>query len=464
MTARLVIAGVRSGVGKTTVTTGIIAALARRGLVVQPFKTGPDYIDPTYHTLAANRPCRNLDTWMVPPERVQALFAHSAGEADIAVVEGVMGIFDGFSYEGEAGSTAQVAKLIDAPVILIVDASKMARSAGALALGYQQFDPDLPLVGFIVNKVGSDRHGEGVATTIERATGLPVFGWLTRDAELEIPERHLGLIPTAEPGRWRTFIDHAADQIERSLDLDRLLAIAQNAQPLTAPGLKEILQSGQPTSLRPKSTNHPVIAVARDEAFNFTYEGNLDLLRAAGAELIFFSPLHDKVLPPNTSGIMLSGGFPELYADQLAVNSEIREALRQAHRQDLPIYAECGGLMYLTETITDLEGQQHRMVGLLPGHSVMTRRRLTLGYRQARAVSNSWLLAAGETVRGHEFHYSKWENRPADLPPAYHLLPRSGEGEPRPEGAHLGNLWASYVHLQLWGKPELAIRLVSASS
>jgi cobyrinic acid a,c-diamide synthase len=462
MTARLVIAGVRSGVGKTTVTAGLIAALARRGLAVQPFKTGPDYIDPTYHTLAAGRPCRNLDTWMVPPERVQALFAHAAGQADLAVVEGVMGVFDGFSYEGEEGSTAQVAKLIAAPLILMLDASKMARSAGALALGYQQFDPDLPLAGFVVNKVGSDRHGQGVATAIEQATGRPVLGWLTRDSELEIPERHLGLVPTAEPGRWRAFIQATADRIEQALDLDRLLAIAREAPPLTTPNLEEIvptLSRSQPTN---QLTNKPTIAIARDEAFNFTYEDNLGLLQAAGAELAFFSPLLDEALPPNTAGVILSGGFPEMYAEQLAANAKIRETLRAAHRQDMPIYAECGGLMYLTECITDLDGKEHPMVGLLPGRSVMTRRRLTLGYRQAQAAGNSWLLSAGETVRGHEFHYSKWENRPAELPPAFQLLPRSGEGEPRPDGANLGSLWASYVHLHFWGKPELASRFVAA--
>ncbi len=464
MTARLVIAGVRSGVGKTTVTAGLIAALARRGLMVQPFKTGPDYIDPTYHTLAAGRPCRNLDTWMVPPERVQALFTHVAADADIAVVEGVMGIFDGFSYEGEEGSTAQVAKLIAAPVILMLDAGKMARSAGALALGYQQFDPALPLAGFIVNKVGSDKHGQGVATAIEQATGLPVLGWLTRDSELEIPERHLGLIPTAEPGRWQAFINAAADRVEQTLDLVRLLALARQAPPLPAPNLTDLLTpnqlASQPTN---QPANPPTIAVAHDEAFNFTYEDNLELLQAAGASLAFFSPLHDQTLPPHTAGIMLSGGFPELYAGQLAANAAMQQALRQAHRRGIPIYAECGGLMYLTEAIIDLEGQEQPMVGLLPGRSVMTRQRLTLGYRQAQAVSDSWLLRAGETVRGHEFHYSAWENRPDDLPPAYYLLPRSGEGEPRPEGAWLGNLWASYVHLHFWGKPELATNFVMAA-
>jgi cobyrinic acid a,c-diamide synthase len=457
MNARLIIAGTRSGVGKTTLTTGLIAALRQRGLTIQPFKTGPDYIDPTYHTLAAGRSCRNLDTWMVPPERVQTLFAHIAAGADLSLIEGVMGIFDGFSYEDETGSTAEVAKLINSPVILILNAGKMARSAGAMALGYQQFDPDLPLAGFIVNQVGGERHGQGVATATEQATGLPVLGWLPRDHSLVIPERHLGLIPTAEPGRWQAFIETAGERVAQHIDLDRLLTIAQHADPLPAPDLSTILVN------TPKSDHRPVIAVARDEAFNFTYEDNLDLLRSAGAELLFFSPLHDEALPPATAGVMLSGGFPELFAAQLSANRAMRQALQDAHRQGLPIYAECGGLMYLTETITDLEGQAHPMAGLLPGHSVMTRRRLTLGYRLAQAAGDSWLLPTGEVVRGHEFHYSTWQDRPADLPPAYYLLPRTGhQGEPQPEGANVGNLWASYVHLHFWGKPELADRFVKA--
>lgn len=456
MTARLVVAGVSSGVGKTTLTAGLIAALSRRGLAVQPFKAGPDYIDPTYHTLAAGRVCRNLDTWLVPPARVRALFSRAAAGADVAVVEGVMGVFDGSGYDAEEGSTAQLAKLIDAPVVLVLDAGKMARSAAALALGYRQFDPDLPLAGFILNKVGGDRHGQGVAAAIERATARPVFGWLGRDDELEIPERHLGLVPTAEPGRWQAFIEAAAMRVERALDVDRLLATARQAAPLPPVDLAALFAAPPP-----ENAPRPVIAVARDEAFNFTYEDNLDLLRAAGAALAFFSPLRDAALPPQTGGVILSGGFPELYAPQLAANRAIREALHRAYRAGLPIYAECGGLMYLTESITDLDGRRHPMVGLLPGRSVMTRGRLTLGYRQAGAAGDSWLFKAGETARGHEFHYSRWEGRPDDLPPAYLLRPYDGRGEPAPEGANLGNLWASYVHLHFWGKPELAARFVA---
>jgi cobyrinic acid a,c-diamide synthase len=455
MVQRLVIGGTWSGVGKTTITVGLLAALRRRGLIVQPFKVGPDYIDPTYHTLAANRPCRNLDSWMMAPERVRALFRTACQEVDIAVVEGVMGVFDGLGYDDETGSTAQVAKLLKAPVVIVLDTSKMARSAAAVAMGYAQLDKELPLTGFIVNRAASARHGAGIAAAVEKATGLPVFGWLPRDQRLRIEERHLGLVPVTEPGPRNSFVEAAGEAVTRYLDLDRLLAITKAAPPLDsvpAHGAEARARNGKPA---------PVIAVARDDAFHFTYEENLELLRAAGAEIAFFSPLRDSSLPPGAGGIILSGGFPEMFTSRLAGNTGMHRALREAHRCDVPIYAECGGLMYLTEAIIDLEKRRHAMVGLLPGTSAMSGK-VTLGYREARAAKESWLLEDGELVRGHEFHYSVWEDRPANLPPAYFVSAPSGEGDPRPEGACLGSLWASYVHLHFWGKPELAERFVEA--
>jgi cobyrinic acid a,c-diamide synthase len=452
--ARLVIAGTHSGVGKTTVTVGLIAALRRRGLSVQPFKVGPDYIDPTYHTLAAGRPCRNLDTWMVPPQRVAALFARAA--ADVNLIEGVMGVYDGLGYDDETGSTAEVAKLLRAPVVLVLDASRLARSAGAVAAGFRHFDPALPLAGFIINRAAGESHGRGVSSVVERATGLPVFGWLPREAGLHVPERHLGLVPTAEPGRWAEFVAAAGEVVSRHLDLDRVLSVAagvgQAFQPDRLP---------KPVRLESLTYKRPLLAVARDEAFSFTYADNLDLLQAAGAALVFFSPLRDPQLPAGTAGVILSGGFPEVYADRLAANRTLHAALRTAHRQGIPLYAECGGLMYLTEAIVDGEGRTQPMVGLLPGTSLLGER-LTLGYRLARAAGDSWLLPAGAEVRGHEFHYSRWQGRPADLPPAYLLLPRDGSGEATPEGARVGSLWASYVHLHFAARPDLAARFVAA--
>ncbi len=480
---QIVIAGVHSGVGKTTITAGLISAFCHRGLTVQPFKVGPDYIDPTYHTLAAGRPCRNLDTWMIPPERLSMLFHHHARSADISVIEGVMGLFDGQDYLEDTGSTAQVAKLTHSPVVLVIDAGKMARSAAAIALGFQHFDPELNIAGFIANHVAGQSHGEGVAAAIELATGLPVLGYVPRNPALEIPERHLGLIPTGEPGRWQDFIDAAAGHVSRYIDLDRLLEVAHQAPRGPAKNLLADLQAewqpgnvvslaargpsaprnldGTMLSGQPDPTRQPVIAVARDAAFNFIYEENLDLLRAAGARIVFFSPLIDTELPTDARGVILSGGFPELYAKELSTNDDMRQALQKAHAQGLPIYAECGGLMVLTQSITDLQGQEYPMFGLLPGRSVMTET-LNMGYRLAHAASSSWLIEPGEEIRGHEFHYSSWEDRPANLIPAYSLLPSNGLGKPRLDGVCSGSLWASYLHLPFWAKPELALRFVSS--
>ncbi len=454
MGPRLVIAGTHSGVGKTTITLGLIAALCRRGLKAQPFKCGPDYIDPTYHARAAGRPCRNLDTWMMPPECLAAFFERTTADADIGLIEGVMGVFDGLGYDGDTASTAQVAKLLHAPVVLVMDVSKQARSAAAVALGFCHFDADLPLAGFILNRVGSDNHGKGIAGAIEQATGLPVLGWLPRIEKLQVAERHLGLIPTIERGQWDELIQSAAVSVTQHLDVDRLVKIANDASTfqISLPDRPVVVSPGQPVT----------IAVARDEAFGFIYEENLELLRSAGATLAFFSPMRDAELPLGSQGIILSGGFPEIFAEQLSANQSLIAAIRRAHIKKLPIYAECGGLMYLTESITDLNDVCHPMVGLLPGRSIMTKR-LTLGYRLAKAGASSWLLRDGESLRGHEFHYSTWQDRPAELPPAYYLVPPTGTAtEARAEGAVLGNLNASYVHVHFWNLPEWGRRFVEA--
>jgi cobyrinic acid a,c-diamide synthase len=442
-------------VGKTTITVGLIDALRRAGHVVQPFKVGPDYIDPTYHSLAAGRPCRNLDTWMMSPDQVRSLFAHASRGADVAVIEGVMGLYDGLGYDNETGSTAQIAKLLSCPVILVLDVARQARSAAALAMGYQKYDPDIAIAGIILNRVGSDGHGAGVARAITAATGIDVLGWLPRDGRLQIAERHLGLVPTMEPGRWAEFCATTGEMVQKHIPLEKLipLAVSRSLKPMSeCEAASKDDRSGIPG---------PIIAVARDEAFHFTYEENLELLRQAGAEIAFFSPLEDCKLPPETAGIILSGGFPELFAARLAGNSAMLDAIRRAHADDLPIYAECGGLMYLTDAIVDLDGRRHAMAGLLPGTSIMSGK-LTLGYRRIQPAGACWLLNEAETVHGHEFHYSCWEDRPADLPPAYRIRSATGSDDPRPEGARLGNLLASYVHLHFWGKPELARRFVHA--
>lgn len=451
---RLLLAAPMSGSGKTTITAGLIAALRRRGLRIAPFKCGPDYIDPGYHALAAGQPCYNLDSWLIPPDQIVGVLARRSAEADLAVIEGVMGLFDGYAGNDDTGSSAHIARLTATPVIIVLDARAMARTAAALIAGLRDFDRRVTIGGVILNRVGSPRHAALIRDAIEQTVGVPVLGYVPRHDGLTLPERHLGLVPVAESGRWQEWLTEAAVQVEQTIDLDRLLAVAYTAPPLPVPA--------SPT-LAPVSSARPVIAIARDEAFNFIYPDNLDLLQAAGAELAFFSPLHDTALPVGTAAIYLCGGFPELFADQLSANQAMLAAIREAAAAGMPIYAECGGLMYLTETLIDQHGHAFAMAGVLPGYSRMTPR-LTLGYRTIAAQAETWLWRTGETVRGHEFHYSVWEARPTDLPPLYACLPDVMRPQPASEGAVIGQTLASYIHLHFLACPAIAERFVVAAS
>lgn len=453
---RLIIAAPESGSGKTTVTAGLLAAFAARGVRVAPFKVGPDYIDPSYHTLAAGRTCHNLDPWLLTPAQIAHSFRQRTSDADLALVEGMMGLFDGFSGADDAGSAAHLARLLQAPVLLVLDVNAMARSAAAVVQGFCNFDPQVRIAGVILNRVGGPGHAQLVQTAIAEATTVPVLGYLIDDADLRLPERHLGLIPTAEPGPWLSWVRCAQAAVEHTVDLDHVLAIAQSTGPLpVGAGANPFQRSPQPAQA--------VIAVAQDAAFHFIYADNLDLLRAAGAEIRFFSPLHDTHLPSDCQGLYLGGGFPELYGAQLAQNHSLLADLRRAYACGLPIYAECGGLMYLTQAIVDQQGQRHEMVGLLPGYSLLTPR-LVIGYRTVQAQQTSWLWAAGEVVRGHEFHHSIWQDRPAELPALYTLQPAVDHGETQAEGACQGQLLASYLHLHFLSCPALAERFVKAAS
>ncbi len=456
----LLIAGQASGVGKTTITLGIIAALRRRGLSVQPFKCGPDYIDPTYHSLAAGRACRNLDTWMLRPEQMVASFQRAVAGADVALIEGVMGLFDGSSYTEEQGSAAQIAKLLGAPVLLVLDIGKLARSAGALALGYQRFDPALNLAGFLLNRAGSASHAEGCEAAIRAATGLPVLGWLPKESGLHIPERHLGLVPTGERTALDGLLRAGADAVERHFHLDRILKVAAQAQGGSASPAQPPDRS--PQSRQP-SSSRPLLAVARDEAFSFYYPDNLELLAQAGARIHFFSPLRDRALPQETAGLYLGGGFPELYAARLSANRPLWEAVRRLHQEGRPIYAECGGFMVLTQALVDQEGRSWPMAGLLPGRARMVGRLAGLGYRVATALDHNLLLPAGTQVRGHEFHYSVWDVAPEELAGrhAWSLRRHQGDGAARLDGYAQDNLLASYLHVHFGQDPELARRFVA---
>ncbi len=444
---RLVIAGPTSGAGKTTVACALLAAFRARGLRVQPFKAGPDYIDPGYHERAAGLPSRTLDSFLLAPEVLRALFARAASRADLSVVEGMMGLFDGRDGLSEVGSTAQIAKLIEAPVIVVVDVSAAARSAGAIALGCARFDPALTIAGFVLNRVAGETHARWAREAIESATGLPVLGAIPSAPELALPERHLGLVPTAERALPPSYLDRLAHLAEERLDVDRLWTIADRSWTPVA----------EPPQLSPEPSSARVrVAIARDEAFNFYYPDSLELLEARGVELVPFSPLRDRSLPQGMRGVYIGGGFPELFAAALADNRELQASLRAAGR-DLVVYAECGGLMYLGRTLTDLDGRLHEMVGLIPAGSVMTHDRLTLGYRTARALRASPLLVAGDEVRGHEFH---WSTLVAPIPAdaAAYRLAESGALE----GYAAGCVLASYVHLHFASRQAMARRFVTS--
>jgi cobyrinic acid a,c-diamide synthase len=441
-TPRMVVAGTHSGVGKTTVASGLMAALSSKGCKVAPFKVGPDFIDPSYHTLAAGRPGRNLDAFLSGEEMIGPLFAHGAQGADIAVVEGVMGLFDGKSGEGELASTAHVAKLLDAPVVLVVDASAMARSAAAVVHGYTTFDPELRVSGVVLNRVGSTAHEKALRDALE-PSGVPVLGVLRREDEIRTPDRHLGLVPVAERRtEARRSLDALAAVISDSLNLDRVLRLARSAEPLDAePWRPEFAGLDPSASVR--------VAVATGPSFSFLYRENLELLEAAGAEVVSFDPTADQALPAGAEAIYLGGGFPETYAGELSANDGMRESVRDFAISGRPVVAECGGLLYLAR---ELNGRP--MCGVLDATARMTRR-LTLGYREARATTDTSLAGAGTGVRGHEFHYSVVEPR-AGKRPAWDL---AGRG---PEGFVAGNVHASYLHTHWAATPELPRRLVRA--
>lgn len=445
----LVVAGPSSGCGKTTVSLALMAALRARGVAVFPFKVGPDFIDPGHHQRVSGAISRNLDGWMLSADDNRRCFANRCGPSGIAVVEGVMGLYDGYDGRTESGSTAQMAKWLDLPVLLVVDARSMARSAAALVLGFERFDPQVRFAGVVFNRIGSQRHLQYLTEALQDAVEMPVLGGIPRSAAVSIPERHLGLVIREELDSNDRFARELRRLVETHLDLDRLIDSLPKRQVAASAAAPSTVSAGQDVR----------IAVARDPAFCFYYEDNFDLLIENGAELVWFSPLEDDRLPEDIHGLYLGGGYPELHAARLEANRRLRRQVLAASRSGLPIYGECGGLMYLGESLQDLEGRRHAMTGCLPLQTRMLDRLRTLGYRQVETITATLLGDRGQVVRGHEFHYSEIIGGTEGLETAYHLRPRSGEKRAR-EGYRCKNTLASYVHLHFGSAPGAAAAFV----
>jgi cobyrinic acid a,c-diamide synthase len=455
----LIIAGDRSNSGKTTITLAILSYLCQQQKIVQSFKVGPDYIDPMFHAKITDRPCRNLDPILTSPTYVKTCFDRHAATADYAVIEGVMGLFDGVQlrsdWQGEDdasllpndyASTAHVARLLNVPIVLVIDCSRLSGSVAAIVHGYCSLDPTLTIAGLILNRVGSDRHLELLKTAIA-PLNLPVLGVLYRHQEITLPDRHLGLVPTDElPDLPRTF-HRLAHLVTHSFDWKRLLPLLKSPPAPLVPALD------LPAVVTPVK-----IAIARDRAFNFYYADNLELLEQFGATLIPWSPLVEP-FPQGVDGLYLGGGFPELFAQSLAQNHTAHTVLRQCIQAGLPTYAECGGLMYLCDALVDLKGQSWKMLGILLATTLMSPA-LTLGYRQGIAQAASPLISAGAIVRGHEFHRSKLAS--SQLPNLFHSTGLSPHAIPQPEGWRLANVHASYLHLHWGTTPHLPQQFIQA--
>jgi cobyrinic acid a,c-diamide synthase len=446
MSARLLLAGTHTSTGKTTVALGLLAAWRRRGLRPAPFKAGPDYIDPTLHARAAGRPSRNLDVWLLSEASLRGVLERGLRDADIAVIEGVMGLFDGIGASHD-GSTAALARALATPVVLVLDVAGMSGTAAAVVLGCQQIQPHVRIAGVVLNRVGSDGHLHATAEAIRQATGLPTLGSLPDDPSIALPERHLGLVPAAEGGVTTVVLDRLAELVEQRFDLAALERIADAAPSL--PHLDAMRQLESPDGV-------VRIAVAQDRAFGFYYQDAFDVLADCGAEIVPFSPLIDKQVPTSVQGIYIGGGFPEVHVEELSTNVPMRTDLQRHARQGTPIYAECGGLMALGTSLTTFEGRTFPMFGVLPFASRMQRQTVTIGYREVEALRSSALLAAGERVRGHEFHWSVGDEPAAEVA-AYRIV-----GQDRLEGYCIGSVLGSYIHLNFAGRPDVARRYVKS--
>ncbi len=450
----LCVAGTHSGAGKTTLTLGLLAAFKKRGYKVQPFKCGPDYLDPGHHQAACGVLSRNLDTWMMGKAAVLESFSRALIGHDIAVVEGVMGLFDGASATTLSGSTAEVALLLELPVILVVDARSMARSIAALVKGFVDFEPGLKIAGVIANNIGSDRHREILEQALTAAELPPLVGALPRGVVPSLAERHLGLV-TADQKRDADIYQRLGEVVEEYLDLDLLARKCRRQFPKLPLDSENPEWLTRPASARKAGLCKVRLGVAKDQAFHFYYADNLDFLRRAGIELIEFSPLSESDLPKDLQGIYLGGGYPELFAEELSANFKMRQAIADFAENDGAIYAECGGLMYLSQKLLDQEGKEWAMSGVLPLSTRMEKRRHRLGYVEVESFTDGLFGKTGTAWRGHEFHWSS-----PDLEPAFPQAPlryrRPGESEWLAAGYCRGRVMGTYIHAHFGSNRELA--------
>ncbi|MFQ5963599.1 MAG: cobyrinate a,c-diamide synthase [Candidatus Scalinduaceae bacterium] len=452
---RIMIAGASSGVGKTTVTLGVMSALVKKGMVIQGFKAGPDYIDASHHNYVTGNASRNLDTWIMGDDICCELFEHSAIKADISVIEGVMGLYDGSLDSTGRGSSAHLAKVLKTPVILVINAKGMAQSAGALVLGYKEFDKGLRLSGVIINNVASLNHYDCIKGSIEETCSVPVLGYLHKDRGITIPERHLGLIPFAEKKSPSSLYARLGEMILKTVDIARLIGVAHSADELPSHN-KSVFQH--------KDTVCDVkIALAKDEAFCFYYNDDIELFESLGAKIIYFSPLNDKNIPGDVDGIFIGGGFPELYAEQLMMNSSMKNSILDASARDTIIYAECGGMMYLLEKVIGTEERAFKMCGVLRGTSKMENKRQGLGYVNVNALCGNLLCNEGDTFRAHEFHWSRLLDVPKGTIFAYETRKSNGQQNGL-DGIYKNNVMASYTHIHFSSNPKLANNLLLSMS
>jgi cobyrinic acid a,c-diamide synthase len=437
---RLVIAGTGSGVGKTTVTIGLMSALRKKGYIVQGFKCGPDYIDPTYHTAVTGRISRNIDSWMLNHEMVKEIVNRGSEDADISIIEGVMGLFDGKNPNNNEGTTAEISIITKSPVVLVVNCESMARSAAAIVKGFQVFLKETNIVAIIANNIGSVGHFNIVKTAIEMECSIPVVGYLMKEQDITIPERHLGLIPSVERGELNPFFNQLGNLVLETVDLDTLYELAK------APTLKiKRSQFGK------RAMKDVRIAVARDAAFNFYYQENLEMLEAYGAKLVEFSPLEGEILPDQVNGLYIGGGFPEEFAAELSQQTEVKRSIKAAIEKGLPTLAECGGFMFLTEVIETTNEKQHEMVGIIPGKVKMQTQLAALGYREVIGEEGNFLFDGNLKAKGHEFHYSTFHPK-TEIQHAYKITGMHGL---RQEGYMKGNLIAGYTHFHFGSCPEM---------